>query len=64
VFLIQQGAKDLPVQIHESEVHMVNNQPAMLFVPLSFQLDTSQAEQISVEHVLKASPTEGVPASE
>lgn len=31
---------------------------------LVFQLDTTQAEQISVEHVAKATPTDGTSSSE
>ncbi|CAM9106514.1 unnamed protein product [Discosporangium mesarthrocarpum] len=58
-----QGSKELPVLIHESEVHMLDDQPTMIFVTLGFQqLETSQAEQISVEHVAKATPNDGISA--
>ncbi|CAM9718679.1 unnamed protein product, partial [Hapterophycus canaliculatus] len=33
-----------------------------IFVQLAFQLETTQAEQISVEHVAKATPTDGTSA--
>lgn len=32
----------------------------MIFVSVPFQLKTAQAERISVEHVVKATPTEGI----
>jgi COP9 signalosome complex subunit 6 len=58
------GSKTLPVVIHESEVHLVNDQPTLLFVTLGFQLSTSTPEQISLEHVARVTPTDGVSSVE
>ena len=52
-------AKDLPMSVLESETQMVDNSPTMLFVTIPFQLETLQAERISMEHVAKAGPDEG-----
>ncbi|CAM9322385.1 unnamed protein product [Ascophyllum nodosum] len=61
-----QGSKELPVLIHESEAHTLDGRSKLIFVQLAFQasslllLETTQAEQISVEHVAKATPTDGI----
>lgn len=47
-------AKDLPVSLYESEMHMVNDVPTMLFVSVEFQLRSTQAEQITMERVAKS----------
>lgn len=47
-------AKDLPMSLFESEMHMVNDTPTMLFVSVEFQLHSSQAEQITMERVAKS----------
>lgn len=83
-------SKELPLQLYESELHVVNEVPTMLFVAVPFQLEAAevrpscavgavlcaprsipyiptiptktpngtQAERISVEHVVKATPAE------
>jgi hypothetical protein len=37
-----EAAKDLPVSLFESELHVVNDKPTLLFVPVPFQLETAQ----------------------
>ena len=54
LFLLMQpkpdpDATDLPVAIYESEMHMRDDTPTMLFVPVAFKLETIQAERIMME---------------
>jgi COP9 signalosome complex subunit 6 len=53
-------AKDLPVAIYESEMHTVDDEMKMIFVDCPFQLETTQAERVTMEEVAKATPTDGV----
>mmetsp|Transcript_26643 Transcript_26643/g.31434 ORF Transcript_26643/g.31434 Transcript_26643/m.31434 type:complete len:293 (+) Transcript_26643:40-918(+) len=53
-------AKDLPVAIYESEMHTVDEEMKMIFVDCPFQLETTQAERVTMEEVAKATPTDGV----
>lgn len=53
-------AKQLPLSLYESQMTQVNDEMKMTFVPCSFQLDTTQAERITMEAVSKASTTAGV----
>mmetsp|Transcript_35672 Transcript_35672/g.65267 ORF Transcript_35672/g.65267 Transcript_35672/m.65267 type:complete len:301 (+) Transcript_35672:24-926(+) len=53
-------AKDLPVQLYESETHYEEEVARMIFVACEFELETSQAERVTMEEVAKAGPTEGV----
>ncbi|KJE90937.1 Mov34/MPN/PAD-1 family protein [Capsaspora owczarzaki ATCC 30864] len=48
-------AKDVPVSIFESVIDMVNGQPQMLFIPVSYRVESGEAERISVDHVAKSS---------
>ena len=52
-------SKDLPITILEAEVQVVDDMPTMLFVTLPFQLETLQAERISMEHVAKTPTSDG-----
>jgi len=56
---VAESGKDLPLLLYESELHMVNDSPTIIFVNVPFRLETAQAERISVEHVVKATPTDG-----
>lgn len=53
-------AKDLPINLYEAEMHMINDSPTMLFVTCEFQLQTAQAERITMERVAKAKANDGV----
>ena len=46
-------AKDLPISLYESEMHVINDTPTMLFVTCEFQLQTMQMERITMERVAK-----------
>lgn len=40
-----EAAKDLPVSLYESELHMVDDKPTVLFVSVPFQLETAQVPE-------------------
>uniref|UniRef100_A0A6A7G6W6 COP9 signalosome complex subunit 6 n=1 Tax=Hirondellea gigas TaxID=1518452 RepID=A0A6A7G6W6_9CRUS len=50
---LKYGAKELPINIFESEVHMVNDVPKVEFVDVGFAVITEEAERITVDHVVK-----------
>ena len=45
------GLRDLPVQLLESEVHMIDDAPTLTFAKSSYTLETEEAERISVDQV-------------
>ncbi|EFA77224.1 Mov34/MPN/PAD-1 family protein [Heterostelium album PN500] len=51
------NAKDLPIAVYESEVHIVNEQPAILFVKTTYKIQTGEAERIGVNHIAKVTPS-------
>lgn len=48
--------KKLPVTLFESELHVLNGAPTMLFVKAPFKIETSETEGISVDHISKIAP--------
>ncbi|XP_059089395.1 COP9 signalosome complex subunit 6-like [Tigriopus californicus] len=46
---------DLPVAIYESVVDLVGGQARLLFVPLTYSLQTEEAERIGLDHVARIS---------
>jgi len=52
-------AKELPITIYESELHVVNDQPTMLFAKTTYKIETMEAERISVDHVAHVTPGGG-----
>jgi len=51
--------KDLPITVFESELHMVEDTPTLLFVKIPYKIETGEAERISVDHIAKVTPTGG-----
>ncbi|KAH3756324.1 Mov34/MPN/PAD-1 family protein [Pelomyxa schiedti] len=47
--------KDLPLFLYESEVHLVDKQPKMVFAPAQYRISTAEAERIGVDHVAHVS---------
>jgi hypothetical protein len=45
--------------MYESETHYEEEAARMIFVASEFQLETSQAERVTMEEVAKAAPTQG-----
>nr|CAG4651954.1 EOG090X08T4 [Triops cancriformis] len=50
---------DLPINMYESVIDLVNGEATMLFVELSYTLATEEAERIGVDHVARVSGGEG-----
>lgn len=56
-------ATDLPISLYESKMVMgADDTPTIVFVTSEFQLQTMQAERITMERIAKATPTDGVAA--
>ena len=53
-------AKQLPLSIHEAEMHIIHDTPTQIFVEIPFKLETAQAERVAVDHITKMAPTEGI----
>ena len=57
------GLRDLPVQLLESEVHMIDDAPTLTFAKSSYHLETEEAERISVDQVSHLLPAGSSSAS-
>jgi len=47
--------RELPLTIFESELHMIQEKPTMLFVKAPYKIETGEGERISVDHIAKVS---------
>ncbi|KAL9444833.1 hypothetical protein AB3S75_017923 [Citrus x aurantiifolia] len=56
---INPAQKDLPVTIFESELHVIEGIPQLIFVRSSYTIETVEAERISVDHVAHLKPSDG-----
>ncbi|KAL3736528.1 hypothetical protein ACJRO7_025472 [Eucalyptus globulus] len=56
---INHAQKDLPVTIYESELHVIDGIPQLIFVRASYTIETVEAERISVDHVAHLKPSDG-----
>ncbi|KAL8160168.1 hypothetical protein V2J09_001705 [Rumex salicifolius] len=56
---INHAQKDLPVTIFESELHVIDGVPQLIFVQSSYNIETVEAERISVDHVAHLKPADG-----
>ncbi|KAL7130662.1 hypothetical protein ABFS83_13G149800 [Erythranthe nasuta] len=56
---INHAQKDLPVTIYESEMHVIDGNPQLIFVQSSYTIETVEAERISVDHVAHLKPSDG-----
>ncbi|TMW55113.1 hypothetical protein Poli38472_013875 [Pythium oligandrum] len=48
--------KKLPISLYESELHVLNGAPTMIFVKTQYKIETSETEGISVDHISKIAP--------
>eukprot|EP00850_Spirogloea_muscicola_P014911 SM000110S18918 [mRNA] locus=s110:322120:324920:+ [translate_table: standard] len=60
---ITHGQKDLPISIYESELHVIEGVPSLIFVKSSYTIETVEAERISVDHVAHIKPSDGSSAA-
>lgn len=56
---INHTQKDLPVTIYESELHVIDGIPQLIFVRSGYTIETVEAERISVDHVAHLKPSDG-----
>ncbi|CAH2069769.1 unnamed protein product [Thlaspi arvense] len=56
---INHAQKDLPVTIYESELHVIDGIPQLIFVHTTYTIETVEAERISVDHVAHLKPSDG-----
>ncbi|XP_020083308.1 COP9 signalosome complex subunit 6a [Ananas comosus] len=56
---INHSQKDLPVTIYESELHVIDGIPQLIFVRANYTIETVEAERISVDHVAHLKPSDG-----
>ncbi|TYI13081.1 hypothetical protein ES332_A08G033900v1 [Gossypium tomentosum] len=61
---INPAQKDLPVTIYESELHVIDGVPQLIFVRSSYTIETVEAERISVDHVAHLKPSGGSAATQ
>lgn len=48
--------KKLPISLFESELHVLNGTPKMIFVQTPFKIEASETEGITIDHVSKIAP--------
>jgi len=56
-------SKELPLEVFESEVRIVNNQPEVKFCSIPYKIETLEAERIAVDHIAHAASTTGSSAA-
>uniref|UniRef100_A0A0C9RG54 COP9 signalosome complex subunit 6 n=1 Tax=Wollemia nobilis TaxID=56998 RepID=A0A0C9RG54_9CONI len=57
--VLNPSQKDLPITIYESELHVIEGVPSLIFVRSSYTIETVEAERISVDHVAHLNPSDG-----
>ncbi|CAI7813703.1 unnamed protein product [Closterium sp. NIES-54] len=60
---INPAGKDLPISIFESELHVIDGVPSLIFVSSTYTIETVEAERISVDHVAHIKPSDGSSAA-
>ncbi|MCO5551158.1 hypothetical protein L7F22_004655 [Adiantum nelumboides] len=60
---INHAQKDLPITIYESELHVIEGVPSLIFVKSSYTIETVEAERITVDHVAHIKPSDGSTAA-
>lgn len=60
---INHAQKDLPITIYESELHVIDGVPSLIFVKSSYTIETVEAERITVDHVAHIKPSDGSTAA-
>lgn len=56
---LSKGSKEFPVTIYESTMDMVQDQVRLVFVKVSYKVETGEAERVAVDHVAKPSVNGG-----
>jgi len=53
--LVSKVTSGLPVQLFESELRIINDEPTLLFSKVQYRIETGEAERIAVDHVARVS---------
>jgi len=61
---ITTAQRELPINIYESELRIVDESPTQLFVKVPYKIETGEAERISVDHIARINPTGGAGATQ
>lgn len=56
---LAQGNRELPILLHESEVHVIDDKPTMCFAKVGYKIDSIESERIAVDHVAHILPSGG-----
>jgi COP9 signalosome complex subunit 6 len=56
---LRPSTKDLPISIYESELHVIQEKPTLMFVKIPYKIETGEAERIAVDHVARVTPSGG-----
>jgi len=51
------GNRELPILLHESEIHVVDEKPTMCFAKVGYKIDSIESERIAVDHVAHILPS-------
>ncbi|WIA21756.1 hypothetical protein OEZ85_000918 [Tetradesmus obliquus] len=62
--VIDHSRKDLPIDVYETELHVVDGVPQTIFVKANYSMETSDAERIGVDQVAKILPSGRASGSE
>ena len=50
-------ARELPITVYESEVHVVDEKPTVQFAAVPYKIDSLESERIAVDHIAHILPT-------
>ncbi|KOO34602.1 cop9 signalosome complex subunit 6a-like protein [Chrysochromulina tobinii] len=51
------SARELPITIFESQMHVVDGQPTTTFAPAAYKIESIESERIAIDHVAHILPT-------
>ncbi len=51
--LVSHATQGLPLQLFESELRIINDEPTLMFSKVNYRIETGEAERIAVDHVAR-----------
>eukprot|EP01104_Vermistella_antarctica_P020537 TRINITY_DN8822_c0_g1_i1.p1 TRINITY_DN8822_c0_g1~~TRINITY_DN8822_c0_g1_i1.p1 ORF type:complete len:351 (-),score=78.01 TRINITY_DN8822_c0_g1_i1:78-1130(-) len=51
--------RELPISLYESEMHIIEDKPTLVFSRIPYKIETGEAERIAVDHVARVSSAGG-----
>mmetsp|Transcript_22647 Transcript_22647/g.43269 ORF Transcript_22647/g.43269 Transcript_22647/m.43269 type:complete len:299 (-) Transcript_22647:579-1475(-) len=55
--VIAPASKDLPISLYESELHVIDGVPSIVFAQAAYTIETVEAERISVDQIARILPS-------